>query len=91
MIGDAMVGVVFVRNALAAVIWVGVMPSVGFAGVNDVFIIVSIAASAALLMPVPLLIWGRMGRAATATKYREYSLAATPPASLSKIMGDIHS
>ncbi|KAM3514276.1 hypothetical protein MY11210_002066 [Beauveria gryllotalpidicola] len=88
MIGDAMVGVVFFRNALAVILWFGIMPKVSPSGVNGVFVFTSIAASIVLLIPVPLLIWGRKGRALTARKYREYSLAATPPTTLKKIIGD---
>ncbi|KAJ6784624.1 hypothetical protein PWT90_09375 [Aphanocladium album] len=87
MIGDAMVGVVFLRNALAAILWIGIMPRIDPSEVNEVFVMVSVAASVVLLIPVPLLVWGRRGRAATASKYREYSLAATPPATLNKILG----
>jgi hypothetical protein len=88
MIGDALVGVIFVRNALAAILWIGIMPWVGAKGVNNALIITAAATSAVLLLPIPLLIWGRKGRAATAAKYKEYSLAATPPATLSRIMGE---
>lgn len=88
MIGDAMVGVVFFRNALAVILWFGIMPKVGPSGINCVFVFTSIAASVVLLIPLPLIIWGRKGRALTARKYREYSLAATPPTTLKKIMGD---
>ncbi|KAM3462391.1 hypothetical protein MY5147_003563 [Beauveria neobassiana] len=88
MIGDAMVGVVFFRNALAVILWFGIMPQVGPSGVNSAFVFMSIAASVVVLIPLPLIIWGRKGRALTARKYREYSLAATPPTTLKKIMGD---
>ena len=88
MIGDAMVGVVFFRNTVAVILWIGIMPRIDPARINCIFIFVSIAASVVLLIPVPLLIWGRKGRALTASKYREYSLAATPPSTLKKIMGD---
>ncbi len=83
-----MVGIVFFRNAIAVILWIGIMPRVGPTGINCVFIAISITVSVVLLIPVPLLIWGRKGRALTASKYREYSLAATPPATLKKIMGD---
>ncbi|TQW01022.1 hypothetical protein V2A60_002039 [Cordyceps javanica] len=88
MIGDAMVGIVFFRNALAVVLWMGIMPRIGANGTNTVFVTTSIAAAIVMLIPVPLLIWGRRGRMLTASKYREYSLAATPPATLKKIMGE---
>ncbi|KAJ4147527.1 hypothetical protein LMH87_002039 [Akanthomyces muscarius] len=88
MIGDAMVGVVFFRNTVAVILWIGIMPRIDPARINCIFIFVSTAASVVLIIPVPLLIWGRKGRALTASKYREYSLAATPPSTLKKIMGD---
>ena len=88
MIGDAVVSVVFVRNALSALIWIGIVPWVGSGGLNDILIVISVAASIVILLPIPLLLYGRRGRIATAAKYREYSLAATPPSSLKKIMSD---
>ncbi|EGX96116.1 Major facilitator superfamily transporter [Cordyceps militaris CM01] len=88
MIGDAMVGIVFFRNILAVILWIGIMPRVGANGINCVFVFTSIATSVVLLIPIPLLIWGRRGRMLTASKYQEYSLAATPPATLKKIMGN---
>lgn len=88
MIGDAMVGVVFLRNVLAAILWIGIMPRIDAARTTEVFIMVSVATSVVVLfLPIPLLLWGRKGRAVTASQYRAYSLAATPPATLNKILG----
>lgn len=87
MIGDALVGVVFVRNALAAVLWLCVMPWMDGSGIRSVFIVAAAMSMVILLIPVPLLYWGRSGRIATADKYRHYSLAATPPTILRKILG----
>ncbi|OAA60012.1 Major facilitator superfamily transporter [Cordyceps fumosorosea ARSEF 2679] len=86
MIGDAMVGIVFFRNVLAIILWIGIMPQLAATRLNCVFVFTSVAASVVLLIPIPLLIWGRRGRILTASKYREYSLEATPPATLKKIM-----
>ncbi|KAJ3498147.1 hypothetical protein NLG97_g1353 [Lecanicillium saksenae] len=89
MIGDAFVGVVFVRNISAAILWAGIMPWLNTAGnIRSIVIITGAGLVAVLLIPVALLRWGRTGRMATAAKYRHYSLAATPPAILERIFGN---
>lgn len=88
MIGDAFVGVVFVRNVSAAILWAGIMPWLDNVGsVRSIVIVAGGALIAVLLIPILLLRWGRTGRIATAAKYRHYSLAATPPAILERMFG----
>lgn len=86
MIGDALVGIVFVRNLIGAVVGVAMIPCIRDMGIQDTFIVVAATAVVVLLIPVPMMIWGKKARAATAAKYEHYSLAAIPPASLKKLM-----
>ncbi|KAG8416170.1 hypothetical protein J3459_013716 [Metarhizium acridum] len=89
MIGDALVGIVFIRNLIAVVIGVAMIPSIRNMGVLNAFIIVTAMAAVVFLIPVPMMIWGKKARAATAAKYEHYLLAAIPPASLKKILDEL--
>ncbi|KAM0742734.1 hypothetical protein ACQRIT_002911 [Beauveria bassiana] len=91
MIGDALVGIVLIRNLVAAIVWIGILPWVSPAGERKAFIIAAATAIFVLFIPVPLILWGRQGRAVTAARYRHYSLAASPPVALDKIMGHAQS
>lgn len=86
MIGDALVGIIFIRNFIGAVIGVAMIPWIRDMGILNTFIVVAATAVIVLLIPVPMIIWGKKARAATAAKYKHYSLAAIPPASLKKLM-----
>ncbi|KFG85372.1 hypothetical protein MANI_110086 [Metarhizium anisopliae] len=88
MIGDALAGIVFVRNLIAVVVGIALLPAIQKIGVLQAFIIVGATAAAVLLIPVPMMIWGKKARAATAAKYEHYSLAAIPPASLKRILNE---
>ena len=86
MIGDALVAVALVRNILAATLWFAIVPWINAVGIRNVFIVCAVTSVPVLLLPVPLLLWGRRGRTATASKYKQFSLAAIPPATLNKIL-----
>ncbi|KAJ6439412.1 NAD dependent epimerase/dehydratase family protein [Purpureocillium lavendulum] len=82
MIGDAFVGVAVVRNALGAVASIGIIPWIETMGLQNVFILGTALAPLFLGIPVVLLLWGRKARIVTNDKYRQYSLAAIPPANM---------
>ncbi|KID82513.1 Major facilitator superfamily transporter [Metarhizium guizhouense ARSEF 977] len=88
MIGDALVGITFIRNLIGAVLGFAMIPWIRGMGILNTFIVVAATAAIVLLIPVPMIIWGKKARAATAAKYEHYSLAAIPPASLKKLMED---
>lgn len=88
MIGDALVGVVFVRNLLGVVVSVGIIPWIDGMGIQNTFILTAATAAIVLLIPAPLMIWGKKARIRTSVKYEHYSLAAIPPASLKQLMAE---
>ncbi|KAK2589515.1 hypothetical protein QQS21_012808 [Conoideocrella luteorostrata] len=86
MIGDTLVGIVFVRNVLNVVVSVGIIPWMNSMGLQNTFILASSTAAVILLIPVLLIRWGQKARGNTAAKYERYSLDAIPPASLKKLL-----
>lgn len=88
MIGDALVGVIFVRNLLAVLVSVGVNPWIDEMGIQNTFILTAGTAAVVLLIPAPLMIWGKKARIRTSVKYEHYSLAAIPPVSLKQLMAE---
>lgn len=71
IIGDALVGVIFFRNAISLIVlnvltfWVTDM------GLQNVHIICAVLAFVIYLIPVALLIWGKAARRATAPTYKK--------------------
>ncbi|TWU73853.1 hypothetical protein ED733_005518 [Metarhizium rileyi] len=86
MIGDALVGISFIRNGIAIVVLLVIIPGMQNMGMQTTFIVVAVTAAVVLLIPIPMMIWGRRARIATSAKYEHYSLAAIPPASLKNLM-----
>lgn len=86
MIGDAFVSVVFVRNALAVVLSVGIIPWEDAVGTRSVFLSTTAIAVLLLLIPIPMMLWGHASRKRTAARYRHYSLAAIPPATWNELV-----
>ncbi|KAJ3497475.1 hypothetical protein NLG97_g1871 [Lecanicillium saksenae] len=70
IIGSAMVGVVFVRNAASIGILFGLTPWIRKMGVRNVNIIVVCFGFGILLLPILFLIWGKSARAASAATYK---------------------
>ncbi|KAJ6080299.1 hypothetical protein N7467_010052 [Penicillium canescens] len=71
IIGDALVGVIFMRNIFSVVVLFVLTPWVEGMGMRDLHILVAVIAFVILLIPVPLLIWGKKARVATAPMYRK--------------------
>ncbi|KAK8146169.1 hypothetical protein G3M48_003495 [Beauveria asiatica] len=70
VIGNALVGVVFTRNAMSVVVLFALTPWINAMGLRNLHIMISILCCLLLLMPVALLIWGKKARIATAARYR---------------------
>ncbi|KAM3498838.1 hypothetical protein MY10362_007865 [Beauveria mimosiformis] len=71
VIGNALVGVVFTRNAMSVVVLFALTPWINVMGLRNLHIMISILCCLLLLMPVALLIWGKKARIATAARYRK--------------------
>ncbi|HQT70751.1 MAG TPA: hypothetical protein PLE48_10035 [Thiobacillus sp.] len=71
IIGNALVGVVFTRNAISVVVLFALTPWVSAMGLRDLHILIGVLSFVILLLPVALLIWGKKARIATARSYME--------------------
>ncbi|RAL06111.1 MFS general substrate transporter [Aspergillus ibericus CBS 121593] len=71
IIGDTLVGVVFVRNVISVVVLFALTPWVEGMGLQGLHILLAILAFFIYSLPIPLLIWGKKARAATASTYRK--------------------
>lgn len=74
LVGDALVGVVFIRNVLSVIVLFTLTPWVNGMGIQNVHILIAFIIFAILLLPIPLLIWGKKARIATAERYREMAM-----------------
>ncbi|KAI1537139.1 ProP Permease of the major facilitator superfamily [Pyrenophora tritici-repentis] len=74
ILGDVMIGVTFVRNVFSVVILFALTPWIKRNGIQNVCLITAGVCFVVLLFPVPLLIWGKRIRIATAQKYRHMAL-----------------
>lgn len=74
IIGDALVGIVFMRNALSVVVLFGLTPWVDAMGVLNVHVLTAAVCFAVLLIPIPLLLWGKKARLSTAKRYKEMAM-----------------
>lgn len=68
-----MVAVVFVRNAFSVVIMFSGTPWIQNLGIRNGFILAAAISFVLLMVPVPILIWGKSGRKHTAARYRKFS------------------
>ncbi|EKV11238.1 hypothetical protein PDIG_51830 [Penicillium digitatum PHI26] len=71
IIGDALVGVIFMRNIFSVIVLFVLTPWVNRMGMRDLHILIAVIAFVILLLPIPLLIWGKKARIATAPSYRK--------------------
>ncbi|CAI7621284.1 unnamed protein product [Penicillium glandicola] len=71
IIGDALVGVIFMRNIFSVIVLFVLTPWVEKMGLRDLHILVAVIALVVYLIPVPLLIWGKKARITTAPSYRK--------------------
>ncbi|KAJ5085977.1 hypothetical protein N7532_010748 [Penicillium argentinense] len=75
VIGDALVGVIFMRNIISVIVLFVLTPWVNGMGIQNLHIICAVVAFVIYLIPVPLLLWGKKARVMTAGSYKK--LAAT--------------
>lgn len=73
IIGDALVGVIFVRNALATILIFAIPPWVEHMGVYDMYVVLAVLSTAVALTCVPFCLWGPSWRAKLASKYECYA------------------
>ncbi|KAJ5400811.1 hypothetical protein N7465_011300 [Penicillium sp. CMV-2018d] len=69
IIGDALVGVIFMRNIFSVIVLFVLTPWVNKMGLRNLHILCAVVAFVILLIPIPLLIWGKKARIATAPSY----------------------
>ncbi|KAK5092630.1 hypothetical protein LTR70_009176 [Exophiala xenobiotica] len=73
ILSDALVGVVFVRNAISTGMIFAVPPWMTNMGIYDMFVVCAVLAAVIALTHLPLLIWGRRWRIALAPEYQKYA------------------
>ena len=69
MVGEAFTGITFVRNSVAVVIPFAIDPWMQAMTLTNMFVICAVVSFLISLLFVPLLIWGKRMRVATAAKY----------------------
>ncbi|KAJ9497316.1 hypothetical protein H2202_007120 [Exophiala xenobiotica] len=74
ILGDALTGVVFVRNIISTALVFAITPWIEGRGVYNMFVLLGCLSIAVALTVVPLIIWGRTWRAKLAGRY-EYFVA----------------
>ena len=74
VVGNALVGVVFSRNAVSVVVLFALTPWIEGMGLRDLHILISVLAFVILLIPVPLIIWGKKARISSAKAYKKMAL-----------------
>lgn len=79
-------GIVFVRNMISVPVLFGLAPWLSSMGLVDFHILLAALCFAFLLPPIPLLIWGKRIRGATASNYRD--MASRQP--IQRDFQDIH-
>ncbi|KAJ5678735.1 hypothetical protein N7462_006979 [Penicillium macrosclerotiorum] len=71
IIGDALVGVIFMRNIVSVIVLFVLTPWVNGMGMQNLHILCAVIAFVLYLIPVPLLVWGKKARVATAASYKK--------------------
>ena len=74
IVGNALVGVVFTRNAISVVVLFALTPWINGMGLRDLHILIAVLSFVILLIPLPLLIWGKKARIASAARYKRMAL-----------------
>jgi len=62
---------VFTRNIFSVIILFALTPWINGMGVQNVHVLMAVLCFVISALPVPLLIWGKKARIATATRYRK--------------------
>jgi hypothetical protein len=73
ILGDALVGVVFVRNAISVALVFAVPPWMKNMGVYNMFVLCGVLGAVVAVTAVPLTIWGRKWRIVLARRYQKYA------------------
>ncbi|RDW80295.1 MFS general substrate transporter-24 [Coleophoma cylindrospora] len=73
ILGDALIGVAFVRNAIAAGIVFAVSPWIDNLGFHDCFVSIGCLSLFIMLLAVPMIIWGKKFRVMCKHRYAEYA------------------
>ncbi|OKL61002.1 hypothetical protein UA08_03674 [Talaromyces atroroseus] len=74
VIGDALVGVTFVRNSVSTIFVFALDPWFAVNGISNVILAITLIATFCLSFAAVLLKWGKQFRIHTAAQYAEYSL-----------------
>ncbi|KIW44000.1 uncharacterized protein PV06_05044 [Exophiala oligosperma] len=77
IIGNALVGVVFTRNAFSVLVLFTLTPWINGMGLQNMHVLVAVLCFVILLLPIPLIVWGKKARIATAKLYKK--LASRQP------------
>lgn len=72
IIGDAFVGIIFVRNVCATVIATTATPWIDGMGLANVFILSSVLALVLSLLTIPMMVYGKRMRRWTSNSYEVY-------------------
>ncbi|KIW43231.1 uncharacterized protein PV06_04354 [Exophiala oligosperma] len=72
ILGDALTGVVFVRNIISTALVFAITPWMQGMGVYNMFVLLGCLSIAVALTSVPLVIWGRTWRVRLAGKYEHF-------------------
>ncbi|GKZ20275.1 hypothetical protein AbraIFM66951_001392 [Aspergillus brasiliensis] len=70
IVGDTLVGVVFMRNVFSVIVLFTLTPWVNGMGMQNLHVLLAVLALFIYSIPIPLLIWGKRARIATASTYR---------------------
>lgn len=73
IIGDAIIGVVFVRNVFSVIVLFTITPWLSGMGIQNLHILTASLAFAILSLPVLFLKYGKRFRRTTADRYRNYA------------------
>ncbi|ETI25008.1 hypothetical protein G647_04378 [Cladophialophora carrionii CBS 160.54] len=73
ILGDALTGVVFVRNIISTGLVFAVTPWIAGMGVYDMFVLLGCLSVAVALTCIPLIVWGRAWRARLAGRYEHFA------------------
>jgi hypothetical protein len=72
ILGDVLVGIVFIRNGLSVLIMSVYTPWISSFGIQNTLIRAAIISLAMTIMPIGLLIWVKPARERTAPEYRDF-------------------
>lgn len=71
IIGNALVGVIFMRNIISVIVLFVLTPWVNGMGMQNLHILCAFLGFGIYLLPIPLLLWGKKARLYTAASYKK--------------------